>query len=54
MSRVSQIMGNAYSASFFIALGYLRMNSRANFDKAVDAARAFMRKYPNAMKKLAE
>ena len=26
----------------------------ANFDKAVDAAREFMRKYPNAMKKLAE
>jgi antitoxin MazE len=26
----------------------------ANFDKAVDAARAFMRKNPNAMKKLAE
>jgi putative addiction module antidote len=26
----------------------------ANFEKAVDAARAFMRKYPNAMKKLAE
>lgn len=26
----------------------------ANFDKAVDAARQFMRKYPNAMKKLAE
>ncbi len=24
------------------------------FDKAVDAAREFMRKYPNAMKKLAE
>ena len=26
----------------------------ANFGKAVDAARNFMRKYPNAMKKLAE
>ena len=26
----------------------------ANFVKAVDAAREFMRKYPNAMKKLAE
>jgi putative addiction module antidote len=26
----------------------------ATFDKAVDAARTFMRKYPNAMKKLAE
>jgi putative addiction module antidote len=26
----------------------------ANFDKAVESARAFMRKYPNAMKKLAE
>jgi putative addiction module antidote len=26
----------------------------ANFDKAVEAARDFMRKYPNAMKKLAE
>ena len=26
----------------------------ANFGKAVDAARDFMRKYPNAMKKLAE
>lgn len=26
----------------------------ANFSKAVDAARSFMRKYPNAMKKLAE
>ena len=26
----------------------------ANFDKAVGAAREFMRKYPNAMKKLAE
>ncbi len=26
----------------------------ANFDKAVDSAREFMRKYPNAMKKLAE
>jgi putative addiction module antidote len=26
----------------------------ANFDRAVDAARGFMRKYPNAMKKLAE
>ena len=26
----------------------------ANFDKAVDTAREFMRKYPNAMKKLAE
>jgi putative addiction module antidote len=25
-----------------------------NFDKAVEAARDFMRKYPNAMKKLAE
>jgi putative addiction module antidote len=24
------------------------------FDKAVEAARSFMRKYPNAMKKLAE
>ncbi len=26
----------------------------ANFDKAVEAARSFMRRYPNAMKKLAE
>jgi antitoxin MazE len=26
----------------------------ANFDKAVNSAREFMRKYPNAMKKLAE
>jgi antitoxin MazE len=26
----------------------------ANFDKAVETARNFMRKYPNAMKKLAE
>ena len=26
----------------------------ANFDKAVESARGFMRKYPNAMKKLAE
>jgi putative addiction module antidote len=26
----------------------------ADFEKAVDAARSFMRKYPNAMKKLAE
>lgn len=26
----------------------------ANFEKAVDTARDFMRKYPNAMKKLAE
>ncbi|MFN0192350.1 MAG: AbrB/MazE/SpoVT family DNA-binding domain-containing protein [Aestuariivirga sp.] len=26
----------------------------ANFDQAVESARAFMRKYPNAMKKLAE
>jgi antitoxin MazE len=26
----------------------------ANFDKAVETARTFMRKYPNAMKKLAE
>jgi putative addiction module antidote len=26
----------------------------ANFEKAVDVARDFMRKYPNAMKKLAE
>lgn len=26
----------------------------ANFDKAVEAARGFMRSYPNAMKKLAE
>lgn len=26
----------------------------ANFEKAVEAARTFMRKYPNAMKKLAE
>ncbi|MFT3986582.1 AbrB/MazE/SpoVT family DNA-binding domain-containing protein [Aestuariivirga sp.] len=26
----------------------------ANFDTAVETARAFMRKYPNAMKKLAE
>ncbi len=26
----------------------------ADFEKAVDAARGFMRKYPNAMKKLAE
>jgi putative addiction module antidote len=26
----------------------------AGFDKAVETARAFMRKYPNAMKKLAE
>lgn len=26
----------------------------ANFEKAVDTAREFMRKYPNAMKKLAE
>jgi putative addiction module antidote len=26
----------------------------ANFGKAVEAARSFMRKYPNAMKKLAE
>jgi putative addiction module antidote len=25
-----------------------------NFDKAVEAARAFMRNYPNAMRKLAE
>jgi putative addiction module antidote len=25
-----------------------------NFDKAVETARKFMRKYPNAMKKLAE
>jgi antitoxin MazE len=25
-----------------------------NFDKAVETARQFMRKYPNAMKKLAE
>jgi putative addiction module antidote len=26
----------------------------ADFDKAVESARSFMRKYPNAMKKLAE
>jgi hypothetical protein len=26
----------------------------AGFDKAVETARGFMRKYPNAMKKLAE
>ncbi|MEP6828133.1 MAG: AbrB/MazE/SpoVT family DNA-binding domain-containing protein [Aestuariivirga sp.] len=26
----------------------------SNFEKAMDAARDFMRKYPNAMKKLAE
>jgi antitoxin MazE len=26
----------------------------ANFDKALETARDFMRKYPNAMKKLAE
>jgi putative addiction module antidote len=26
----------------------------ADFDKAVETARSFMRKYPNAMKKLAE
>ena len=26
----------------------------ANFEKAVESARNFMRKYPNAMKKLAE
>jgi antitoxin MazE len=26
----------------------------ANFDKALETARNFMRKYPNAMKKLAE
>lgn len=26
----------------------------ANFDRAVESAREFMRKYPNAMKKLAE
>jgi hypothetical protein len=26
----------------------------ANFEKAVEAARSFMRKYPNAMKELAE
>lgn len=26
----------------------------ANFDKALETARSFMRKYPNAMKKLAE
>jgi hypothetical protein len=26
----------------------------ANFDKAVETARDFMRKFPNAMKKLAE
>ena len=26
----------------------------ANFDKAMDVARNFMRKYPNAIKKLAE
>ncbi len=26
----------------------------ANFDKAVETARGFMRKFPNAMKKLAE
>jgi antitoxin MazE len=26
----------------------------ANFEKALDSARDFMRKYPNAMKKLAE
>ena len=26
----------------------------ANFEKAVETARAFMRKYPNAMKKFAE
>jgi antitoxin MazE len=26
----------------------------ANFEKAMDVARNFMRKYPNAMKKLAE
>ena len=26
----------------------------ANFEKAIHAARSFMRKYPNAMKKLAE
>ncbi len=26
----------------------------ANFDKALESARDFMRKYPNAMKKLAE
>ncbi len=26
----------------------------ANFEKAVEAARSFMHKYPNAMKKLAE
>jgi putative addiction module antidote len=34
--------------------GFEIMPFDPNFDKAVEAARAFMRKYPNAMKKLAE
>ena len=34
--------------------GYELTPYDANFDKAVESARAFMRKYPNAMKKLAE
>ena len=35
-------------------LGYEITPYDANFEKAVMAARGFMRKYPNAMKKLAE
>lgn len=34
--------------------GYELTPYDANFDKAVESARVFMRKYPNAMKKLAE
>ena len=34
--------------------GYELTPFDANFDKAMETARTFMRKYPNAMKKLAE
>ncbi len=34
--------------------GYELTPYDANFEKAVESARGFMRKYPNAMKKLAE
>lgn len=57
ISEVAKELGLSEGDTVFLARtpnGFEVTPYDSNFDKAVEAARKFMRKYPNAMKKLAE
>jgi putative addiction module antidote len=57
VSEIAKDMGLGEGDRVFVARtprGFEITPYDANFEKAVQAARGFMRKYPNAMKKLAE